>query len=130
MSKRRRNYSAVWQDCIRGANGREHNVDLDVEYTLGCDGIGSYEFWGERCFDAGRDYIEEAWAVAAWLTRHRVVERREDIPDIAGVSDIHPFRDRWAYTHSRRISADIADLEEALENFKEKYDFESDVEYV
>jgi hypothetical protein len=33
-------------------------ADCDVEYHVENDGIGSYEFWGAKCFDAGQDFIE------------------------------------------------------------------------
>jgi hypothetical protein len=33
-------------------------LDCDVEYHIENDGIGSYEFWGAKCYDAGQDFIE------------------------------------------------------------------------
>ena len=31
-------------------------VLLEAEISLENDGIGSYEYWGEKCFDSGTDY--------------------------------------------------------------------------
>lgn len=38
--------------------------DIPVKFTgeitaIGNDGIGGYEFWGAKCFDAGNNYVEE-----------------------------------------------------------------------
>lgn len=37
-------------------NGREIKVKAD--YHIENDGIGSYEYWGAKCFDFGEDYPE------------------------------------------------------------------------
>lgn len=34
------------------------DIDVDVEFDILNDGIGSYEFWGQKCFDTGKDYLE------------------------------------------------------------------------
>ncbi len=37
-----------------------HGIEIDVEgefsYDMANDGIGFYEFWGQKCFDRGSDY--------------------------------------------------------------------------
>jgi hypothetical protein len=33
-------------------------VDLTGELSLENDGIGSYEYWGSKCYDAGTNYFE------------------------------------------------------------------------
>lgn len=33
-------------------------IPVLVTYHWANDGIGSYEYWGQKCFDAGIDYIE------------------------------------------------------------------------
>ena len=39
------------------------NIDIPYRYWWENDGIGPYEFWGQKCFDDGRDYlaIERDW---------------------------------------------------------------------
>ena len=37
-------------------NDKEYDVVLAIE--LGSDSIGGYEFWGQKCFDAGNTCIE------------------------------------------------------------------------
>ena len=130
MRRKRASYSATWKDCVFGTDGWEHDVELDVEYTIACDGIGSYEYWGARCFDAGTEYIEEAWATAAYLVRVNSKAKREDIPNIRGIRNIHPYRDRWVYEHVRAIDVDTDGVERAVERFQEEYDFENDLEDV
>ena len=129
MRLKRTNYSTAWLTSIYDRNGFDHDVELNVDYTIACDGIGAYEFWGAQCFDAGRDYIAEAEATSAALVRINTVAKREDIPNIRGIRQIHPYRDRWMYTHVRRIRTDTYGIEEALERFQEEYDFENDLEY-
>lgn len=34
------------------------DIDVDVEFDILNDGIGPYEFWGQKCFDKGKDYLE------------------------------------------------------------------------
>ena len=33
---------------VDGDSGREHEIVIEVSFTVTKDGIGSYEFWGER----------------------------------------------------------------------------------
>jgi len=35
-------------------DGKE--LAVEVEWIKENNGIGSYEFWGQRCYDAGHDY--------------------------------------------------------------------------
>ncbi len=37
---------------------RDKDIDIDVhcEYEVNNDGIGPYEFWGQKCVDKGVDY--------------------------------------------------------------------------
>lgn len=36
----------------------EESIEVEVEFHTENNGIGSYEFWGQKCFDAGVDYLE------------------------------------------------------------------------
>ena len=36
----------------------EESIEVSVEFHTENDGIGSYEYWGQKCFDAGTNYIE------------------------------------------------------------------------
>lgn len=33
-------------------------IEAKVEFSIQNDGIGPYEYWGQKCYDAGQDYIE------------------------------------------------------------------------
>jgi hypothetical protein len=38
----------------------EYEVEFEVsKIEIGNDGIGSYEFWGQKGFDRGTDFVEE-----------------------------------------------------------------------
>jgi len=58
------------------------DVELEAELTKQNDGIGSYEYWGQKCYDRGEDYYimedyptwnhdlytySENWLIAIWL---------------------------------------------------------------
>lgn len=49
---------------IETFNGRDVCVVLDVAGSVDNDGIGSYEYWGAKGFDAGSDYASvEDWEI-------------------------------------------------------------------
>ena len=33
-------------------------IEVDITYHIGNDGIGKYEYWGAICYDHGPDYVE------------------------------------------------------------------------
>ena len=37
---------------------RDQDIDIDVdcEYEVENDGIGPYEYWGQKCYDKGTEY--------------------------------------------------------------------------
>jgi hypothetical protein len=49
-------YKTTSTICFPEIGGNDINVR--VEYYIDNDGIGSYEYWGQKCFDAGSDYVE------------------------------------------------------------------------
>ena len=53
-------------------------VDFDVEWDN--DGIGSYEYWGAKCFDKGHDYavLDD---YSADITEHLADGTEVDIPE-------------------------------------------------
>jgi len=72
-------------------------MDVEVEgtYSLQNDGIGSYEYWGFKGVDEGRDYIEI------------------DVIDVLNIEDgellskINRFIDNNWDTYSKQIEEDI-----------------------
>lgn len=34
------------------------SVPIEIEYSWQNDGIGAYEFWGQKCYDKGSSYAE------------------------------------------------------------------------
>lgn len=39
-------------------NGDEQELDLDISYSISNDGIGPYEYWGQKGVDKGHDCVE------------------------------------------------------------------------
>jgi hypothetical protein len=37
------------------ATDKEVDIEVDFEYEVMNDGIGPYEYWGQKCFDKGTD---------------------------------------------------------------------------
>ena len=61
MSRRRRSRAAEFSVSLEF---EEEILGEIVTFTatstsITNSGIGPYEFWGRKCFDAGRDYVEE-----------------------------------------------------------------------
>ncbi len=40
-------------------NTTERDISLTLSASLGYNGIGSYEFWGQKCYDRGELEIDE-----------------------------------------------------------------------
>jgi hypothetical protein len=38
--------------------GKFYDISVSFEFEVSNDGIGSYEYWGAKGFDAGHDYAE------------------------------------------------------------------------
>lgn len=36
----------------------EKEVEITISYVISNDGIGGYEFWGQKCYDHGTSYVE------------------------------------------------------------------------
>jgi hypothetical protein len=52
--------------------GRDLDVNFEVEdITLGKSGIGWYEFWGARCYDAGVTYVDDFTVTAVTVYSER-----------------------------------------------------------
>lgn len=64
MRNRSKRMVATWQnDWSKDVKvrGRELSVEFELDdVAIENSGIGHYEYWGARCFDAGSDSIEEA----------------------------------------------------------------------
>jgi hypothetical protein len=118
-------YEAEWLTEVKRDTGRYHRLGAWMNYRLGNDGIGSYECWGAICYDEGKEYIEDAWPVTAYLVRTRRVARREDIPKIKGISNIMrgATTREWYYDHAREIDLDTEGIEELSGDFADNYDF-------
>ena len=48
--------------------GNFYSIGVTVEYEIDNDGIGGYEYWGAKCFDAGTDHASPTgWSITASL---------------------------------------------------------------
>lgn len=39
-------------------NGKEISLEIECKFDVGNDGIGAYEYWGQRCVDRGQPVME------------------------------------------------------------------------
>ena len=54
---------------IEGASGGEHLIEAEFTFSIGNDGIGSYEYWGVKGFDKGFNYVEDILISSVYLIR-------------------------------------------------------------
>jgi hypothetical protein len=64
-NKQNKMKSITFNYCVE-VDGEE--VELEFEGTLGSDGIGAYEFWGAKGYDAGHTTIEEIFCLTKNLS--------------------------------------------------------------
>lgn len=83
-----------------------YDLTVSVEYEVSNDGIGSYEYWGAKCYDAGTDYAEATdWSVEATETDEDGVV--SDVTDKALLSRLE--KDICDTVHSHMQSVEITD---------------------
>jgi len=51
------NGKPVFEPSILSGETEPLNVEFDANPRWENDGIGSYEYWGQKCFDAGHGYV-------------------------------------------------------------------------
>jgi hypothetical protein len=79
---------SVWDEGYVEVLGCGREVELTVkvkDWRVGNDGIGAYEFWGHRGFDAGSDYAE-VWDID-------VTAESED--DALGKAVAEAYKEAW-----------------------------------
>ena len=91
------------------------SVEYDIEWEN--DGIGSYEYWGAKCFDAGHDY--------AAVTDYDIFNLTEHMSDGTEVSidDADPIRAKVLSAISDRVDKDAEKIEPDTDG---EYDCERD----
>ena len=67
---------------IEGKNGGEHELEVEFTFSIGNDGIGSYEYWGCKGYDKGFDYIDEITIISIYLIGKGNKKRRIELPDM------------------------------------------------
>jgi hypothetical protein len=91
------------------------SVEYDVEWEN--DGIGSYEYWGAKGFDAGHDY--------AVVSDYSVADLTEHLPDGTEVSI--PESDPLFAQVSKAVSDKVDKASESIEPDRDgEYDCERD----
>lgn len=98
---------------VETKHNEEVRIDVEFEYHIKNDGIGWYEFWGSKEYDAGTNYPEIDEITDAWLVRERIrASTKEEIPDIEGIFEIHKNEDgTYTYSHRRRINPDTTAID-------------------
>lgn len=116
----------VWYS---GENGNEHRLDVEFEYTVNNNGIGSYEYWGHMEYDEGTDYVDDVTLTDVYLVReYNIAKTKEDIPKNAFEIRENKEKGYWTYSVAREIDTDGVYEEYCIEEIEEKYEFENDFE--
>lgn len=64
-----------------GKSGREHEIEFEADCEVCNDSIGSYEYWGQKCYDKQSDYLE-LYCVECWMVRggkRRKIEANDEV---------------------------------------------------
>jgi len=116
---------------VESKHNEEVRIDIEFDYHIENDGIGAYEYWGAKCYDAGTDYMEFDGITDAWLVRECLkAKTKEEIPAIHGIFEVRQLKDgTWMYSHARRINKDTAaiDNDRIAEEICEDYDWKADI---
>lgn len=116
----------VWYE---DENGTEHRLDVEFDYNIEKDGIGSYEFWGHMEYDEGDSYMDDITITDISLVREYIkANSKEEIPK--GAFDIYQNEKtgEWFYSHARSIDRDGIYSDYCKEKIGEEYDFSLDME--
>ena len=54
---------------VESKSGAEHEIEFSVDCTIENDGIGSYEYWGQKCYDHGTDSVEQDGDATCFMVR-------------------------------------------------------------
>lgn len=87
-------------------NGRKHEIYCEFTMTVENDGIGDYEYWGFKGYDAGVDYFVLDEIEYCELVRTGRVENEADIPSWADDYEVYKDKDGKTYyvwEHRREI---------------------------
>jgi hypothetical protein len=78
----------------------DYNVMVEYEGRWENDGIGSYEYWGAKCYDQGRDYVVIDKIEPVWTD-----ESPRDRVEIKVL--IRKNYDEYAEKIAERVEADV-----------------------
>lgn len=110
---------------IESTNNHEHELAVEFDYTIGNDGIGSYEYWGARCYDAGTDYIEEVIIIGIEVLKS-FPKKDKNGNIVKNKNGSILMKDIFREIDIEKLSC--VDLETLEDKIKEEFDFENDCE--
>lgn len=118
----------------------EHEIEVGFDCHVENDGIGWYEYWGAREYDAGTDYVVFDEVYSATLVRSGFVKEKEDAPKIKNITFAEKRNwktkehDGWFWYHRRDIKAsdviceavekyvDDAPMDDVIDRYEPDYD--------
>ncbi len=110
---------------IESTNNHEHELAIEFDYTIGNDGIGPYEYWGAKCYDAGTDYIEDV--VITGIEVLKSFPKKDQNGNIVkNKNGSISMKDIFREIDIEKLSC--VNLETLEEKIKEEFDFERDRE--
>lgn len=125
-------FNAEYESTIQEANGSVHEIKIEFEFQIDNNGIGDYEFWGEKGFDEGTDFMVITEITKAYLIHSGLCKAKEECPKCSNAikeakdKDGNIYGYRWNYF--RKIPVYISGIEKIKENAEESYDWQDEVE--
>ena len=116
---------------IEGDSGGEHLIEVEFTFSIGNDGIGSYEYWGCKGYDKGMNYIEDVSISSIHLVREGIVKNFIDkLPST--ISKIRKVYKGWTayytFENSREIHLEEEMIQKIEKEIKETFDFTGDLD--
>lgn len=123
---------AEYTGTVESISGSEHEIKIEFDYIISNDGIGWYEYWGVREYDAGKNYMEIEDVTYAAIVHYGYCDTKEECPKCPGVMitqkyNLHKNCFEYYWEHERQISVDTAEVDKIVEDASENYDWKSDI---
>lgn len=110
---------------IESTNNHEHELAVEFDCIIGNDGIGPYEYWGAKCYDAGINYIEEVTITSIEVLKS-FPKKDQNGNIVKNKNGSILMKDIFREIDIEKLSC--VNLETLEEKIKEEFDFKRDRE--
>ena len=108
--------------------GKDHDIEVTGTFRIDNDGIGGYEYWGQKCYDYGTDSIEvDEVDCNARLLRMGICKSKSEMPAVASDYEVlNSGNIRWKHYKPIKLSDDFInsimdELNEQLADNRSEY---------